>query len=112
MVTQWMGNDQPCLSCHADLAGPFVFEHPPLRVEGCSSCHEPHGGTNPRLLARPAVFVMCLECHNEIAGFGPRGDGIVGPTRGFHNLSDPAFRECVLCHSRIHGSNADHLFRR
>ena len=112
MVSQGMGNDQPCLACHANLAGPFAFEHPPQRVEGCASCHEPHGSTTPRLLARPAVFVMCLECHNEIQGFGPRGDGIVGPTPGFHNLSDPVVRECVLCHSRIHGSNADPLFRR
>ena len=112
MVSQGMGNDQPCLGCHADLAGPFVFEHPPLRVEGCTACHDPHGSTNPRLLSRPAVFVMCLECHNEVDGFGPRSEGIIGPTPGFHNLSDPSFRECVLCHSRIHGSNADPLFRR
>ena len=112
MISQGLGNDQPCLGCHVDLAGPFVFEHPPLRVEGCAACHDPHGSTNPRLLSRPAVFVICLECHNEVDGFGPRSEGIIGPTPGFHNLSDPSFRECVLCHSRIHRSNADPLFRR
>ncbi len=112
MVTQSFGNDQPCTKCHSDKRGPFVHEHPPVRVEGCTSCHNPHGSTNARLLARPVVFTLCLDCHNEIEAFGPRGDGIIGPGRGFHNLADPSFRECVVCHSRIHGSNADQLFRR
>ena len=112
MVSPSFGNDLPCVSCHTDKRGPFVYEHPPVRVEGCGSCHEPHGSTTPRLLARPVAFTLCLECHNSIEGFGTTGQGIVGPWKGFHNLANPAFRECVLCHSRIHGSNADPLFRR
>ena len=112
MVSPSFGNDLPCVGCHTDKRGPFVYEHPPVRVEGCASCHEPHGSTTPRLLARPVAFTLCLECHNAIDGFGTTGRGIVSPWAGFHNLADPAFRECVLCHSRIHGSNADPLFRR
>lgn len=112
MVSPAFGNDQPCGRCHSDKRGPFVHEHPPVRVEGCQSCHDPHGSTNARLLNRPTVFTMCLECHSEIAGFGSRGDVIPGPSRYFHNLADPVFRDCVLCHSRIHGSNVDRWFRR
>lgn len=112
MVSAAFGNDQPCTGCHADKRGPFVFEHAPVRVEGCQSCHDPHGSTNARMLRQPSVFVMCLECHSDVVGFGTRGEGIPGPSAYFHDLSDPAFRECVLCHSRIHGSNADRWLRR
>ena len=48
-----------CLKCHADKQGPFVFEHAPLKIEGCSSCHTPHGSANAKLLtrvARPATL--------------------------------------------------------
>lgn len=112
MVDHSLGNDVPCVKCHTDKRGPFVFEHAPVRVEGCAQCHNPHGSTNPRLLARPAVFTMCLECHNSVMGFGTRGDGIASPGTFFHNIADPQFQNCVTCHSRIHGSNADPMFRR
>ena len=112
MVSQALGNDIACVRCHADKRGPFVHEHAPVVAEGCAACHNAHGSTNARLLSRPAVFALCMECHSGIAGFGTRGEGVPGPTRWFHNLADPTFRECVLCHSKIHGSNADPLFRR
>ena len=112
MVSQAMGNDLPCTGCHSDKRGPFAHEHPPVRVEGCPACHDPHGSVNPRLLNRPAAFTLCLECHNDVVGFGLAGNGIPSPSNWFHNLADPAFRDCVVCHSRIHGSNADPLFRR
>ena len=112
MVRQAFGNDIGCTGCHTDKRGPFVHEHPPVRVEGCAACHSPHGSVNPRLLARPAAFTLCLECHNGAAGFGTRLEGIPNPTAGFHNVADPRFQNCVTCHSRIHGSLADPLFRR
>jgi DmsE family decaheme c-type cytochrome len=112
MVAQAFGNDQPCTACHTDKRGPFIHEHPPVRVEGCATCHNPHGSTNPRLLARPAVFTLCLECHSDVMGFGTSGASIPSPTPGFHDLSNPSFQNCVTCHAKIHGSNADPLFRR
>jgi len=111
MVDQARPNEEPCLRCHTDKRGPFVFEHASVRIEGCETCHRPHGSTNARLLTRPAVFTVCLECHNGAGDFGRRGAGIVTQTPS-HNMADPKFRTCTLCHVRIHGSNADQYFLR
>ncbi len=56
-----MANEQACLRCHSDKRGPFAFEHPAVRVDGCETCHSPHGSANARLLRRPVVFTVCLE---------------------------------------------------
>ena len=44
------GADAACIKCHADKQGPFVYEHAPVKTEGCVACHTPHGSSNPRLL--------------------------------------------------------------
>jgi DmsE family decaheme c-type cytochrome len=111
MVEHALANEQPCLKCHADLRGPFLFEHPPVRVEGCETCHAPHGSTNARLLRRPVVYAICLECHNGGGNFGRQADGIPMQSSS-HNMADPRFRNCTACHVRIHGSNADQRFTR
>lgn len=111
MVDQRLGNEEPCLKCHADKRGPFVFEHAPVRVDGCETCHNPHGSTNAKLLRRPVVFTLCLECHNGAGNFGRSNDAV--PLQGSnHNMLDPRFQRCTLCHVRIHGSNSsDRFFR-
>jgi DmsE family decaheme c-type cytochrome len=38
-----------CKSCHQDLIGPWIYEHPPV-VEACSLCHDPHGAPSDNLL--------------------------------------------------------------
>jgi len=111
MVSQGQVNEEACLKCHSDKRGPFAFEHPPVRVEGCEICHSPHGSPNSRLLKRPVVFTMCLECHNGVGTFGRTGTGVpmLSPA---HNMTDPRYQNCTNCHLRIHGSNADPLFLR
>jgi DmsE family decaheme c-type cytochrome len=104
-------NEEPCLKCHVDKRGPFVFEHPSVRVEGCEACHVPHGSTNAKLLTRPVVFTLCLECHNGAGTFGRENTGVF-QTPATHNLLDPKYQHCTLCHVRIHGSNADPTFLR
>ena len=111
LVTQASVNEQACLKCHVDKRGPFAFEHAAVRVDGCESCHAPHGSTNGRLLKRPQVFTTCLECHNGAGNFGRQGDGIASQSPS-HNMADPRYQNCTLCHVKIHGSNADALFRR
>lgn len=111
MLQPAFDNEEPCLKCHVDKRGPFVFEHASVRVEGCEACHVPHGTTNAKLLKRPVVYTMCLECHNGAQGFG-RENTSVFLTPSTHNLLDPKFQRCTLCHIRIHGSNSDAYFLR
>jgi len=112
MVDQALANEEPCLKCHSEKRGPFVFEHEPVRVDGCETCHYPHGSTNSRLLRRPVVFTLCLECHNGVSGgFGRLNNSVLSqsPT---HNMADPRYQNCTVCHVRIHGSNSDAFFLR
>jgi DmsE family decaheme c-type cytochrome len=111
MVEQASGGEEACLKCHSDKRGPFVHEHAAVRVDGCESCHNPHGSTNAKLLKRPAVFTLCLECHNGAGNFGRTGQGVPTLSQS-HNMADPRYRNCTTCHVRIHGSNTDQLFLR
>jgi DmsE family decaheme c-type cytochrome len=105
------GQDPACVKCHTDKAGPFVFEHAAARVEGCQTCHNPHGSTNPRLLKRNDVRFLCLECHSNAAGVGGQPVG-GGATPNFHDLSQPRWQNCTTCHLMIHGSNNNRAFLR
>jgi DmsE family decaheme c-type cytochrome len=95
--------DQVCFKCHADKAGPFTFEHEPVKAEGCQACHSPHGSTNPRLLKRAQMNLLCLECHTLVQGTG------AAALPSFHNQSQK-YSACTLCHPTIHGSNFDRMF--
>ena len=104
------GADAACFKCHADKQGPFVFEHAPLKVEGCAACHDPHGSANPKLLKRSSVAQLCIECHSNIGTVS--GEEPSGAAQVPHNLSDPRYRNCTICHSKIHGSNSSNRFFR
>ncbi len=111
LVDPALGNETPCVRCHADKRGPFTFEHSPVRIEGCETCHAPHGAMNARLLRRPVVFTLCLECHNGTGNFGRQGDGIQLQSAS-HSMADPRYQQCTACHLRIHGSHSDSRFLR
>lgn len=111
MVDSGLQNEQTCLRCHTDKRGPYLYEHAAVRVDGCESCHAAHGSANARLLKRPVVFTLCLECHNGAGNFGRQADG-VNLQSASHNMADPKYRNCTVCHVRIHGSNADRTFLR
>ena len=102
-----VGADSACLKCHTDKQGPFVFEHAPLQIEGCAACHTPHGSANPRLLKRPQVRQLCLECHSGITD--QLSDS---PSGGPHDQRNLRSRNCTICHTAIHGSNAHPAFFR
>ena len=95
--------DAVCFKCHAEKAGPFVHEHPPVKTEGCVSCHTPHGSSNPRLLKRSQVNLLCLECHSFTVDPGAPA------TPTFHNQAQK-YQACTMCHVAIHGSNFDRVF--
>ena len=111
VVQATMGNEPGCVKCHGDKRGPFTFEHPPVRLEGCTACHMPHGSANPRMLTRAEVRLVCLECHSNLASTAPPAGGTLGTVPpGFHNLNDPRFRNCNVCHQKVHGSYASRDF--
>jgi len=107
------GNEPGCINCHTDLRGPFVYEHAPMRLEGCTACHQPHGSQNPRLLTRASVARVCLECHaglGALTGAAANAIGAVPPS--FHDITSPTFQACTTCHRRIHGSHVDRSLQR
>lgn len=95
--------DMVCFKCHTDKAGPFVYEHAPAKTEGCVACHTPHASSNPRLLKRSQVNLLCLECHTLTVDSGAPS------TPSFHNQS-AKYQACTLCHPMIHGSNVNRFF--
>lgn len=87
---------QFCITCHSDVAGPFVYEHDPvsdLTDQGCMECHRPHGSPNPRMLSSFSRG-LCGQCHT---------DKLVNHNPG---------RTCwdAGCHSSPHGSNHSQFF--
>jgi DmsE family decaheme c-type cytochrome len=99
-----------CTKCHSETAGPFVFEHPVVKAEGCTTCHSPHGSPNARLLNVSNVNTLCLQCHSQInlAAFPNAVSEQGGPV---HNQATQ-YVACTNCHSQIHGSNATYNFFR
>jgi DmsE family decaheme c-type cytochrome len=96
-----------CTKCHVETAGPFVYEHPVVKVEGCTSCHSPHGSPNPRLLNVSNVNTLCLQCHSATNSVAfPHA---VSPTGPVHNQA-AQYVACTNCHTQIHGSNASNIY--
>ena len=100
------GADAACMKCHADKQGPFVYEHAPVKTDGCVACHTPHGSANPRMLITSRVAQLCLTCHSVAHGVG--AEEPAGPQ---HNLN-AQYANCTNCHIKIHGSRTSPVFFR
>lgn len=93
--------NESCYECHAELRGPFLWEHAPVR-EDCSSCHLPHGAIHDAML-RQRPPQLCQQCH--LARYHP---STVRSGRGLPPLgADPNLlgQSCMNCHTAVHGSN-------
>jgi DmsE family decaheme c-type cytochrome len=91
-----------CTKCHTEMRGPFVYEHTPVKSEGCMGCHNPHGSQNARLLNMPSINNLCNQCHSPVAAATIHGQG-----GGSSELTP-----CTDCHTYIHGSNMNVAFLR
>ena len=90
---------QTCVTCHRqEVAKLERFGHMPVR-EGkleCTSCHNPHGTTNVRLLKTGNwISESCVGCHTEKRG----------PYLWDHA---PVREACSTCHDP-HGSNQERM---
>jgi len=111
MVRTSIGSEPGCVKCHTDKRGPFVYEHAPVRMEPCTVCHEAHGSANPRMMTRHEVGFQCLECHSNL--ISPAASGTVGGIPpAIHDIRNPRFKNCTLCHQKVHGSNVNRTLLR
>jgi DmsE family decaheme c-type cytochrome len=103
--------NETCYNCHADKRGPLLWEHQPVR-DNCLNCHTPHGSNEARLMKERMNF-LCSSCHsaesnNSGGAFGGRA------SIPFHSQTGSSFvnsalanqRQCINCHSQVHGSNS------
>ena len=91
-----------CTKCHMDVRGPFVYEHAPVKAEGCLGCHSPHGSENARMLNMPSINTLCNQCHSRVANATVHGMG----------AGSDEIAPCTSCHTYIHGSNINAAFLR
>ncbi len=112
-IRTFAANEPGCLNCHANLRGPFTYEHAPMRLSGCSTCHEPHGSANPKMLTRAEVRFVCLECHTNLVQQIPGAAAAIGVVPpAFHDLRSTRYQNCTVCHQKIHGSHIDRSLTR
>lgn len=91
-------NDASCAKCHKEQTRTFVFEHEAMR-EGCTTCHQPHGSINRKMLTQPDAN-LCLKCHAQVPG--ENGSLVIGKTDHSFFVRQGS---CFSCHTAVHGSN-------
>jgi DmsE family decaheme c-type cytochrome len=87
-----------CFTCHAAIrAQGLRTSHHPVRegLLSCSSCHNPHDGSRPKMIKAEWTNELCYQCHTEKRG-------------PFFWEHAPVRENCTLCHNP-HGSNHDKL---
>lgn len=103
--TALLSQNDMCLSCHPQQRGPYAFEHDATR-EGCTTCHNPHGSVNAKLLSvRDAN--LCLKCHfQQVQG----GKLLIGGSD--HTLRvQQGTCWSAGCHEAVHGSRVSPSLR-
>jgi len=102
--------NETCYNCHADKRGPMLWEHQPVR-DNCLNCHTPHGSNQPRLMKEQMNF-LCASCHSAVSNNsggafgGAHSIPFRGPGNSSFNSALANQRQCVNCHSQVHGSNS------
>lgn len=91
---------ETCAKCHQQKVSQLTrFSHMPItdgKLE-CSTCHNPHGSPNEKLLIASSVNQTCYTCHAEKRG-------------PFLYEHAPVVENCANCHDP-HGSNKEKLLK-
>jgi DmsE family decaheme c-type cytochrome len=78
-----------CLECHSDVVTQFQLPyHHPVKEEmmTCTSCHNPHAGTEKQLITHERTNELCFNCHQDKQG-------------PFIFEHDPVQEDCMICHN-------------
>jgi predicted CXXCH cytochrome family protein len=125
---------QQCLNCHdqplltadgrtienmAALLKENQDHHGPIRLGACTACHEPHGGSQSKLLSaayppefyaafKPEQYKLCFSCHTPEMVLDSRPSAQTGFKDGERNLhwlhvNQEKGRTCRACHE-VHAS--------
>jgi predicted CXXCH cytochrome family protein len=90
---------EACYACHTDHSkaeeGKQVFVHTPVAGGECTSCHDPHLSSLPKLQKSEKG---CRECHDPFPE-----DGVVHKPVGYG--------DCISCHSPHAGPGAKNLIK-
>jgi DmsE family decaheme c-type cytochrome len=89
---------ETCYTCHKAMRSKMQrTSHHPVREGkmGCSSCHDPHDGSRPKMVRGESINELCYTCHTEKRG-------------PFLFEHAPVREECTSCHDP-HGSNHKRL---
>ena len=129
-----------CLECHnkplesgdtvlIDMQGLLLQKkewHQPIREDGCSACHQPHGSANSRILKEPFptgfyadfdpdLYALCFSCHEELAVTVQWTRTLTGFRDGDRNLhflhvaKARRGRTCRACHELHASQNPLHI---
>jgi DmsE family decaheme c-type cytochrome len=106
-----------CFACHKGERAQThrVSTHPLAAGKmGCSDCHNPHGSTGPKLLAKHSVNETCTSCHAEKRGpflweHAPVADDCSTCHTPHGSTNAPLLKTrppllCQQCHSGDHGA--------
>jgi DmsE family decaheme c-type cytochrome len=91
---------ETCASCHQQRKAQTLRSgHMPLgeKKMECTSCHNPHGSANPKLLLASSTNETCFSCHADKRG----------PFMWEH---PPVVENCANCHDP-HGSNQPKMLK-
>jgi predicted CXXCH cytochrome family protein len=84
-----VNTDSPlCLKCHERERFKGSYNHGPFAFGACVACHDPHGGSEPRML-RVSGRQLCLTCHKDM--------GVRYTNAGFRHKALAS--GCTDCHS-------------
>jgi DmsE family decaheme c-type cytochrome len=108
---------EACYACHKTERAQThrVSTHPLAAGKmACSDCHNPHGTTGPKLLAKNSVNDTCTTCHAEKRGpflweHGPVADDCSTCHTPHGSSNAPLLKArapvlCQQCHSGDHGA--------
>jgi DmsE family decaheme c-type cytochrome len=109
-----------CFECHKTQRAQahLISTHPILVGKtACSDCHNPHGSTAPKLMAKDTINETCYTCHAEKRGpFLWEHSSVVDDCTNCHTphgSTKPALLKarvpwlCQECHSGDHGAQVN-----